>query len=112
MGLAADDLGMNPLSILIVCIAGWMNRHQQLVIDYLLEEIRVLKEQVGKRPRFNNDQRRTLALKAMRIGRKGLLRLAHIVTPDTLLAWHRRLIAQKYDSSTIRRAGRPRTAAD
>lgn len=46
------------------------------------------------------------------IGRKALLRFASIVTPDTLLAWHRRLIAKKYDSSTKRKAGRPLTAAD
>ena len=102
---------MNPLSFLLMCVAGWMNRHQQVVIEYLQEEIRVLKEQLGKRPRFNEDQRRRLAVKGKNVGRKGLLRLASIVTPDTLLAWHRRLIAQKYDSSKKRKPGRPLTAA-
>jgi transposase InsO family protein len=31
------------------------------------------------------------------------------VTPDTLLRWYRHLIAEKYDSSQVRRAGRPKT---
>jgi hypothetical protein len=56
-----------------------MNRHQQVVIEYLQEEIRMLKEQMGKRPRFNNDQRRRLAVKGKSVGRKNLLRLARIV---------------------------------
>jgi len=87
-----------------------MNRHQQVVIEYLQAEIRVLKEQLGRRPRFNDDQRRRLAVKGKPVGRKDLLRLASIVTPDTLLAWHRRLIAKKYDASQKRKPGRPLTA--
>ena len=51
---------MNPLSFLLVCFAGWMNRRQQAVIEYLQEEVRVLQEQLGKRPRFTDDQRRKL----------------------------------------------------
>jgi len=54
---------MNPLPFLLVCIAGWMNHHQQLVIEYLQEEVRVLKEQLGRRPRFKDDQRRRLAVR-------------------------------------------------
>ncbi len=102
---------MNPLPFLLVCCAGWMNRHQQVLIEYLEEEIHVLKKQLGKRPRFNDDQRRRLAVKGKSVGRKDLLRLVSIVTPDTLLAWHRRLIAQKYDSSQKRKPGRPLTTA-
>ncbi len=103
---------MNPLRLLLICFAGWLNHRQQLVIEYLQEEIRVLQEQLGRRPRFNDNQRRRLAAKGKPIGRKGLVRLASIVTPDTLLAWHRRLIAQKYDSSKKRYPGRPPTAAN
>ncbi len=103
---------MNSLRFLLVCFAGWVNHRHQLVIEYLEEEIRVLQEQLGKRPRFNDDQRRRLAAKGKSIGRKGLARFACIVTPDTLLAWHRRLIAKKYDSSKKRNPGRPATAAD
>src|SRR2546426_1742832 len=62
--------------------------------------------------RFSDDQRRRLAARAKKIGRKLLNEVATIVTPETLLAWHRRLIAKKYDGSANRRAGRPRTAAE
>src|SRR6266403_3946018 len=89
---------MNPLSLVLICLAGWMNRHQQVVIEYLQEEIRVLKEQLGKRPRFNDEQRRRLAVKGKPVGRKDLLRLASIVTPDTL------------HTSQKRKSGRPLTA--
>jgi len=103
---------MNPLSLVVTCVAGWMNRHQQEVIEYLQEEVRVLQEQLGRRPRFNDEQRRRLALKAKTVGRQGLRRFARIVTPDTLMAWHRRLIARKYDSSKVRKPGRPSTASE
>lgn len=86
---------MNLLSLAVTCVAGWMNRHQQVVIEYLQEEVRVLQKQLGRRPRFNDDQRCRLALKAKTVGREGFRRFARIVTPDTLLAWHRRLVARK-----------------
>jgi hypothetical protein len=55
-----------------------------------------VREQLGqKRLRFNDDQRRRLAAKAKGLGRKLLQEVATIVTPETLLAWHRRRIAQK-----------------
>src|SRR4026208_1598673 len=102
----------NQFSFLVVSIAGWMNQHQQQVIEYLMEENRVLREQRGtRRTRFNDDQRRRLAAKAKKLGRKLLSEVATIVTPETLLAWHRKLIATKYDGSAYRLPGRPRTAA-
>ena len=70
---------MNPLRLLLLCFAGWMNRRQQLVIEYLQEEIRVLREQLGRRPRFKDNQRRRLAAKGRPIGRRGLARLAGIL---------------------------------
>jgi putative transposase len=103
---------MNPFTLLLICVAGWMNRNQQDIIKYLQEEIRVLKEQLGSKPRFNDDQRRRLATKGKRLGRKALNQFASLVTPNTLLAWHRRLVAQKYDSSHKRTQGRPRTAGE
>ncbi len=90
-----------------------MNQQQQFAIDYLREENRVLKEQLGCRQlRLNDDQRRRLAAKAKRLGRRVLAEIASIVSPETLLAWHRKLIAQKYDGSTQRGPGRPRTAGE
>src|SRR3989454_4160258 len=104
---------MDPCSFLIVAIAGWMNRHQQAVIEYLMEENRVLREQIGRRRmRFDDDRRRRLAAKAKRLGRKLLGQVATIVTPETLLAWHRKLIAQKYDGSKFRTPGRPPTTTE
>src|SRR5215813_2790299 len=104
---------LDPFSFLVVSIAGWMNQHQQHVVAYLIEENRVLREQIGnRRIRFNDDQRRRLAAKAKKIARRILNDVATIVTPETLLAWHRRLIAQKYDGSANRAPGRPRTAAE
>jgi len=105
--------GLNPFSFLIVSLAGWMNQRQQYVIEYLIEENRVLREQLGsRRHRFTDSQRRRLASKAKRLGRKVLVQVATIVTPTTLLAWHRRLIAQKYDGSAFRKPGRRLTSTE
>lgn len=62
--------------------------------------------------RFTDDQRRRLAAKAKILGRKWLSQIATIVTPETLLAWHRRLMAEKYDGSRHREPGRPRILAE
>jgi putative transposase len=71
----------------------------------------VLREQLGdRRLRLNDDQRRRLAAKAKRLKGTILEEIATIVTPDTLMAWHRRLIAQKHDGSAKRQPGRPRKA--
>lgn len=94
-------------------MAGWVNRSQQDVIEYLQAESRLLKEQVGgRRLRFSDAQRRLLALAAKRVGRKGLFGIGTMVTPDTLLRWYRRLVAQKYDGSRARGVGRPKSAAE
>jgi hypothetical protein len=80
---------------------------------YLVEENRVLREQIGHRCMpFTDDQRRRLAAKAKILGWKWLSQIATIVTPDTLLAWHRRLVAQKYDSTENRKPGRPHILAE
>src|SRR5205823_14075173 len=100
--------GLNPFSFLVVSVAGWINQRQQQLIEYLVEENRVLREQIGnRRMRFTDDQRRRLAARAKKLGRKVLTQVATIVTPETLLAWHRRLIAKKYDGSAYRNPGRP-----
>jgi hypothetical protein len=84
-------------------LAGWLNQQQRAVIDYLQEENRALQEQLGPgRLRFTNDQRRRLAAKAKALGRRVLRSLATVVTPDTLLAWHRRLNAHQYDGTALR----------
>src|SRR5262245_17867223 len=100
---------LDPFSFLVVSLAGWLNQRQQQAIDYLIEENRVLREQIGRRRlRFNDNQRRRLAAKAKTLGRKVLAQIATIVTPETLLAWHRKLIANKYAGSAFRTPGRAR----
>ena len=98
---------VHPAHVLLISLAGWMNRHQQAVLEYLVEENRVLKEQLrGRRLRLNDDQRRRLAAKGKRIGRQALNQVATIVTPDTIMRWHRRLIALKWTFEGSR-TGRP-----
>jgi hypothetical protein len=100
---------VNPLKFILICSAGWMNREQQAVIEYLQEEIRARGELHGKQSRFNDSQRRRLAVKAKRIRFRRLSEITNIVTPQTLLRWFRMLVARKYDSSRSRRVGRPQT---
>ena len=95
-----------PWQLLLVSLAGWINRQQQDVIAYIQEENRILKSKLkGKRIRFTDDERRRLAIKGKALGRKVLREVASIVTPDTILAWHRKLIAQKWDYSERRGPG-------
>jgi putative transposase len=104
---------LDPFQFVLVAVAGWMNQRQQQTIEYLREENRVLRAQLGdRRVRFNDDQRRRLAARAKGLGRKLLAEVATLVTPDTLLVWHRKLIAQKYDGHNKRGPGRPRTGKE
>jgi putative transposase len=98
------------LHVLIAMVAGWVQRHQQQVITYLIEENRVLKAQLGgRRLRLSDTERRRLAALAHPLGRARLKAVATSATPDTLMRWDKRLIAQKFDGSTQRRPrGRPR----
>jgi len=103
-----------PLQFLLVAVAGWIHQQQRDVIDYLQTENRVLREQLAAHGvRFTDDQRVRLAAKAKTLGRRALTAMGTIVTPDTLLAWHRRLIAHKYDGRHRRSPGRiARTVVD
>ena len=88
---------LNPLQLLVIALAGWLYRHQQAVIEYLIEENRVLKDQLdGQRLRFTDEQRIRLAVKAKVLGRRALDEIETLVTPDRLLAWHHKLIAKKW----------------
>jgi putative transposase len=102
------------LHVLIVMVAGWLQRHQPQVITYLQAENRVLKAQLGgRRLRLTDTERRRLAALAYPLGRQRLKTMATIATPETLMRWYYRLIAQTFDGSRHRRSlGRPRVAEE
>jgi transposase InsO family protein len=94
----------------VFLVAGWVSRQQVTVVEYLKTENRLLRERLnGRSLRFSDAERALLARKAFGIPRKVLLELGAIVTPDTLLRWHRMLVARKFDFSRRRSPGRPRT---
>src|SRR6266581_169098 len=96
------------LSFLLMIAAGWVHRHQLIVIEFLQAENRLLKDRLrGRRIHFTDAERALLARKAKAVGRKALLELDTIVSPDTLLRWHRRLVAQKWNFVERRSPGRP-----
>ena len=101
------------LQFLVLTFAGWGNRHQDDLIAYLRQENRVLREHLGPRPlRLTDAQRRRRAVRGQKLGRRVLMQVAGIVTPDTILRWYRRLIAQTYDGSARRGRGRPMPRRD
>jgi putative transposase len=62
---------VHPLEFLLLLFAGWVNRRQLALIDYLKEENRILREQMqGRRLQFTDDQRRRLAIRGKALGRR------------------------------------------
>ncbi|MBW1770336.1 MAG: DDE-type integrase/transposase/recombinase [Deltaproteobacteria bacterium] len=101
---------LQPWHLLVVILAGWINRHQQAVIEFQGTQIQVLMEKLGrKRLILNDDQRRRLAVKGKILGRKVLREIITISTPDTILRWHRQLVAEKwnYNHRRNKKQGRP-----
>jgi transposase InsO family protein len=96
-----------PLHLLVTFLVGWLQHEQHEVIQYLREENRVLKARLrNQRVRFSDDDRRRLAALGAPLGRRLLAQVATIVKPDTILRWHRQLIARKW-TYPRRRPGRP-----
>ena len=101
---------LQPWQLLLAILAGWSNRQQQDVIEYLRTENQILKEKLGKRRiLLTDDQRRRLAVKGKVLGRKVLESVGTLFTPDTILRWHRLLVAHKWDFSDRlkKKPGRP-----
>ncbi len=97
---------IKPYTMLLVMMAGWLNRHQQDVIEYLKEENKILREKLGnKRILLNDSQKMRLSRLGKRLGRKVLEDACCIFSPDTILRWHRSLVARKYDGSKTRKPG-------
>jgi len=104
---------LNPWTFLTLALAGWMNRQQEQVIEYLREENRILREKLGgKRVLLSVEQKRRLATKGKQLGRDLLRQFGTLFSPDTILRWHRWLIARKYDGSGSRRPGPPARKAN
>jgi len=100
---------LQPWQLHFAILASWINRQQQEAIEYMRTENQVLKELHGeKRILLNDDQRRRLAVKGKSLGRKRLEEVGTLFTPDTILRWHRKLVAAKHDYSDRRKkVGRP-----
>ena len=87
----------STLQMLLMVVTGWLDRREREALAYLIEENRLLRRQFGgRRLHLTDDDRRRLAIRAYRLGRRRLREIATIVTPDTLLRWHRHLIARKW----------------
>jgi len=105
------------LQFIIAMVSYAINERMARRVDYLREEVRVLKEALavatGKtRIDFTAEQRRRLALKGKSLTAEERRDCCQIVRPEAILAWFRQLAAKKYDSSAARTAGRPRKSSD
>jgi transposase InsO family protein len=103
---------LHSLQLVLAVLSGWLNEHQAHVVDYLREENRLLKQQLrGQRLRLSDDDRRRLAAKGVVLGRKLLAQVATIVTPETIIAWHRKLVGRALTVGR-RSPGRPQKSRD
>ena len=101
----------SALQLLLTVLTGWLARREWEIVVYLIEENRCLRRQLGgRRVRLTDDDRRRLAARAYRVGRRTVREIATIATPDTLLRWHRQLIARKW--TYARKPGRRATLLD
>jgi len=98
---------------LLAYITGSVDEELLLRNQYLITENRILRHQIQGRLRLTDSERVSLAQIGKRLGRKALSEMAQIVRPETILGWHRRLIAKKFDGSKNRaRSWRPAQSID
>jgi HTH-like domain len=87
----------SALQMVLVVLTGWLARQERRSLAYLVEENRVLRRHLrGQRLQLTDDDRRRLAVLGHRLGRRVLRQIATVITPDTILRWHRQLIARKW----------------
>ena len=99
---------LHPWHILLLSLSALINHERDRALEYLIAENQVLREKLGKgRILLNDVQRKRLAAKGKELGRKGLSEICTLVTPDTILRWHRTLIAKKWGYSSRRNRDRP-----
>ena len=93
---------------LLAYITGTVDQELLVRNEYLVTENRILRDQINGRVRLSDGDRKALAEIGYRLGKQALADVATIVKPATILGWHRKLVAQKFDGSTQRKApGRP-----
>jgi hypothetical protein len=94
---------------LLAYITGTVDQELLLRNEYLVTENRILRHQLKGRIRLSDGERKALAVIGQKLGKQALKAVAQIVKPETILAWHRPLVAQKFDGSQQRQSpGRPR----
>jgi putative transposase len=94
---------------LLAYISGSVDEELLLRNEYLAAENRILRNQIKGRVQLTDAERQTLAEIGEKLGKKALEEVAQIVKPDTILAWQRKLVADKFDGSNQRKSlGRPR----
>src|SRR4030095_8322501 len=98
---------------LLAYITGTVDQELLLRNEYLVTENRILRHQITGRVRLTDGARKTLAEIGQKLGKQALAEVAKIVKPDTILAWHRTLVAQKFNGSQQRQSpGRPTIAEE
>jgi putative transposase len=103
---------LKPWHLLLLVTTAALQRQNELALEMALDELRMYKKRHG-RIRLTDDERRVLAVKGKALDRRTLEKVSIIVTPDTILRWHRRLVARKWDYSKRRKSpGRPKTAKE
>lgn len=94
---------------LLAYITGSVDRALLLRNEYLVTENHILRQQITGRVLLSDGERQALAEMGKKLGKQVLTEVASIVNPDTILAWHRKLVAQKFDGSQQRQSpGRPK----
>jgi putative transposase len=103
--------GVRPVDwkTLLAYVTGSVEEQLLLRIEYLVAENRILRDQIKGRLHVSDAERTTLAEIGKQLGKQTLEEIAHVAKPDTILGWHRKLVAQKFDGSAQRKSpGRPR----
>ena len=97
-----------PWKRLLASVVGSIDEELRLRNEYLFTENRILRSKINGRLRLKDEERRQLAIIGKQLGRKALEAITTIVRPNTILRWHARPVARKFDGSRYRRsAGRP-----
>ncbi|HQU43136.1 MAG: hypothetical protein B7Z73_05100 [Planctomycetia bacterium 21-64-5] len=103
---------LQPWHLLLLVTSATMQRMHEKALEMALEQLRLYKQRYG-RLRLTDDERRVLAVKGKALDRRMLEKVSVIVTPDTILRWHRELVAKKWDYSHKRKSpGRPKTSKE